>query len=122
MTINPSDAIYAVLSFFILPPLVSFLTDINASGAVKGLILSILAIGTGIGTTLLQGDFNPAEVSKTILIIMVSAAGSYKLILKDFADTFGAIGPKIGASTAPPPPLTPPVAVTVVDKDSVPQG
>jgi hypothetical protein len=96
VTINPSDAVYALLSFFIMPPLVSFLTAHNASGAVKGLVVSLLSIGSGIGITLLQGDFNPADASKTILIIVVSAAASYKLILHDFADTFGAIGPQLG--------------------------
>jgi hypothetical protein len=49
VTINPSDAVYALLSFFIMPPLVSFLTAHNANGAVKGLVVSLLSIGSGIG-------------------------------------------------------------------------
>jgi hypothetical protein len=120
--IDPSQVVYAALSFFILPPLTQFLTAKHASGAVKSIVLTVLSFGIGIGTTLLSGGFTETTVAANVMVVALSAIAGYKLLLKDFSSLFGDIGPQLGQSTAPPPPAEPPIAVTVVDKDSVAQG
>jgi hypothetical protein len=119
---DPIDLVVAVLSFFVMPPLVSFLTARHASGAIKSMVLTLLSLLIGIGATLLGPGFTGPTVAANVITVALSAIAGYKLLLKDFSNLFGEIGLQIGASTAPPAPAEPPIAVTVVDKDSVAQG
>lgn len=100
ITLNPTDAVYAVLSFFILPSLTDFFAARQAPGAVKILIVSIISIGSGLAIVLLEGNFSGGELSKTILIIITSGVGSYKFFMKDFSSIFNNIGPQLGAPKA----------------------
>lgn len=120
--LDPLDVVFMAFSFFLLPPIVQFLTAKHASGAVKSLVLTVLSLLIGIGATLLGGGFTGQDVAANVLIVVGSAIAGYKLLLRDFSALFGDIGPQLGAATAPPPPANPPVAVTVVDKDGVAQG
>lgn len=98
---NATDAVYAALSFFILPVVVDFLTARQAPGAVKVSIVSLISILSGVVITLLEGNFNGGDLAKTILIIITSGVGSYKLIMKDFSSVFNNIGPQLGAPKPP---------------------